>query len=223
MDTIKIKPARLNGKIYAPPSKSMSHRAVICAGLSSGESTIENIILSEDIKATIDGMRQLGAFIEITGSENDSTLFIKGSKGKIDKAFINCRESGSTLRFLIPVGLMLAEECTFTGSGKLKERPLDVFYEIFHKDKVSYETDNGMLPLTARGKLKGSGYEMTGAISSQFISGLLFAFPLLETDSSIKIKDKMESKGYIDLTVDMLEKFGIFVENNSYMEFKIKE
>lgn len=221
MSAIIIKPAQLNGKIFAPPSKSMSHRAVICAGLSSGESIVENVILSEDIKATIEGMRQLGAEVEISGDGSYRTLHIKGSKGTAAKANINCRESGSTLRFLIPVGMMLADECTFTGSGNLSKRPLDVFYEIFKKDNIDFETSDGQLPLKARGKLKGGTYEMTGGVSSQFISGLLFALPLLEKDSSIRIKDNMESKGYIDLTISMLEKFGISIENNGYREIKI--
>lgn len=221
MSAIKIKPAQLSGKIFAPPSKSMSHRAVICAGLSSGESIVENVILSEDIKATIEGMRQLGAEVEISGDGLYRTLHIKGSKGRAAKAFINCRESGSTLRFLIPVGLMLADECKFTGSGNLSKRPLDVFYEIFKRDNIDFETSDGKLPLKARGNLKGGTYEMTGGVSSQFISGLLFALPLLEKNSSIRIMDNMESKGYIDLTISMLEKFGISIENNGYRELKI--
>lgn len=223
MSAIKIKPGKLNGKIFAPPSKSMSHRAVICAGLSRGESMVENVILSEDIKATMDAMIQLGAEIEVTGEGPYKTLNINGSRGKVTEAFINCRESGSTLRFLIPVGLMLAEECTFTGSGNLSKRPLDVFYEIFNKDSIDYETIDGQLPLRVRGNFKGGTYEMTGGVSSQFISGLLFALPLIGKESSIKIKDKLESRGYVDLTINMLEKFGISVENNSYKELKINK
>lgn len=223
MSDIKIKPAQLNGKIFAPPSKSMSHRAVICAGLSPGESIVENVILSEDIKATIDGMIQLGAEIEIQGDGPYSVLYIRGSKGSASEAFINCRESGSTLRFLIPVGLMLAQGCTFTGSGNLSKRPLDVFYEIFNRDSIDYETNDGQLPLRAKGSLKGGTYEMTGEVSSQFISGLLFALPLLGKESSIKIKDHLESRGYVDLTINMLEKFGIFVENQGYRELIINK
>ncbi|MEL7648957.1 MAG: 3-phosphoshikimate 1-carboxyvinyltransferase [Sedimentibacter sp.] len=222
METIKIKPATLSGKITVPPSKSMSHRAVICAGLSDGESTIEHVILSEDIKATIEGMRQLGATIQIIGSEYDCTLNIKGSTKMVSEAFIDCRESGSTLRFLIPVGLMLSKRCTFTGSGKLVERPLNVFYEIFEKDGVHYKTDDGKLPLESSGVLKGGHYNMTGTVSSQFVSGLLFSLPLLESDSTIEITDKMESKGYIDLTLSMLENFGVHVEHDDYMRFHIK-
>ncbi|MFA9423499.1 MAG: 3-phosphoshikimate 1-carboxyvinyltransferase [Sedimentibacter sp.] len=223
MDSISIKPAKLNGNIFAPPSKSMSHRAIICASLcNEGESIISNVILSEDIKATIDGMRQLGAKINIFDDKGKNTLYIKKSNHKINKAFINCRESGSTLRFLIPLGLKLADECIFTGSGKLVERPLDVYYKIFDQDKIQYETENGKLPLKARGDLLGGNYEISGSISSQFITGLFFTLPLLNRDSKITINDKLESKGYIDLTLDILEKFNVFIENKDYKEFIIK-
>ncbi|MDW5299716.1 MAG: 3-phosphoshikimate 1-carboxyvinyltransferase [Sedimentibacter sp.] len=222
MDSIKITPAKLNGIIYAPSSKSMSHRAIICASLcNEGESIIKNIILSEDIKATIDGMKQLGAEIEIIKGKTIS-LSIKGNNRNISKAYINCRESGSTLRFLIPIGLMLSDECVFNGSGKLVERPLDVYYNIFEQDNIYYETNNGKLPLTVRGNLQGGCYEVTGSISSQFITGLFFALPLLNKDSTIIIKDKLESKGYIDLTLEILKKFNIFIENIDYKKFKIK-
>lgn len=222
MNAIVIKPSRLNGRICAPPSKSMSHRAIICAGLSNGESKVEHVILSKDIKASIDAMRSLGASIEIRGDEYDSTLIIQGSRKTIEEAVINCKESGSTLRFMIPVAMMISEKCTFTGSGRLVERPLDVFYRIFEKDSIVYETKKGLLPLKISGKLKGGNYGITGTVSSQFISGLFFALPLLERDSTIEIIDRMESKGYIDLTLSMLEKFGIKIENNNYMNFKIK-
>lgn len=223
MSDIKIKPALLKGKIFAPPSKSMSHRAVICAGLSHGESIVENVVLSEDIKATVEGMIKLGAEIEIHGEGPYRTLAIIGSQKKVSEALINCRESGSTLRFLIPVGLMLAERCTFTGSGNLSKRPLDVFYEIFERDRIDYETSDGQLPLSTKGNLKGGTYEMTGSVSSQFISGLLFALPLLEKDSSIVIRDTLESRGYVDLTISMLEKFGIIVENRGYRKLRINK
>ena len=225
MDSIKITPSKLNGNIYAPPSKSMSHRAIICASLcNEGESIINNIVLSEDIKATIDGMRQLGAEIEIIDNNSDCSLRIKRNScdSNIKKAIINCRESGSTLRFLIPLGLMLSDECVFNGSGKLVERPLDVYYKIFQQDNVRYTNENGKLPLTARGVLKGGNYEITGSISSQFITGLFFALPLLDKDSKIIIKDKLESKGYIDLTLEILKKFNIFIENKDYEQFIIK-
>jgi len=224
MDSINIKPAKLNGNIYAPPSKSMSHRAIICASLcNEGESIIKNIILSEDIKATIDGMEHLGAEIEIIRDKTKTiSLSIKGNNRNISKAYINCKESGSTLRFLIPIGLKLSDKCTFDGSGRLVDRPLDVYYNIFEQDNIHYKTNDGKLPLTVSGDLQGVSYEVTGSISSQFITGLFFALPLLDRDSTIIIKDKLESKGYIDLTLNILKKFNIFIENIDYKQFKIK-
>jgi len=225
MNSIIIKPSKLNGTVKAPPSKSLSHRAIICAALCSdgNESTIDNIILSEDIKATIDGMRELGADIKTIENGNETySIHVRREKNTTNKSTINCRESGSTLRFLIPLGLMLSKECTFIGSGKLVERPLDIYYKIFEEQKIKYKTNNGILPLSLKGTLKGGNYEVSGNISSQFISGLLFALPLSSKDSTIKITDSMESKGYVDLTLEILNKFNINIENKGYEEFKIK-
>lgn len=225
MNSILIKPSKLKGTIKAPPSKSLSHRAIICASLCSdgGESVINNVILSEDIKATIEGMRALGAEIKLVEDDNKTySVQVKREKSIIKNAYINCRESGSTLRFLIPLGLVLSEECTFKGSGKLGERPLDVYYKIFEEQKIKYKTSNGALPLSVSGSLTGGNYEVLGNISSQFISGLLFALPLIDDNSVIKITDVMESKGYVDLTLDILSKFNVNIENKNYSEFKIQ-
>lgn len=223
MNSILIKPSKLKGIINAPPSKSLSHRAIICASLcSDGESSIDNVILSEDIKATIEGMRVLGAEIKIIEKNNRTyCLEISRSNNTIENSCINCKESGSTLRFLIPLGLVLSEKCTFIGSGKLVERPLDVYYKIFEKQKISYQTSNGILPLSVCGTLMSGDYEVLGNISSQFISGLLFALPLLDNGSKIKIIDNMESKGYVDLTLDILSKFNIHINNINYKELII--
>lgn len=225
MNSILIKPSELKGIIKAPPSKSLSHRAIICASLCNDkESSIDNIILSEDIKATIEGMRHLGAEIKIIEKDNNTyCLKISRNNNIIKNPYINCRESGSTLRFLIPLGLVLTEKCTFTGSGKLVERPLDVYYKIFDQQNITCKTSNGILPLSVSGTLIGGDYEVSGNISSQFISGLLFALPLLDNGSTIRITNEMESKGYVDLTLDILSKFNINIENKSYKEFKISE
>lgn len=224
MKSILIKPSTLSGIITPPPSKSLSHRAIICASLCNddGISKIDNVILSDDINATINGMRNLGAEIDIIENNNKTyCLHIRGSKGNISKAEIDCKESGSTLRFLIPVGLMLADSCTFKGRGKLIERPLDIFYNIFNEKGISYKNNNELLPLNVSGKLKDGIYNVSGKVSSQFISGLLFALPLLNKDSSITIIDNMESVGYIDLTLQMLKTFNISIDNKNYKEFKI--
>lgn len=224
MKKITIKPSRLKGIITPPPSKSLSHRAIICAALCNDneESIVDNVILSDDMNATIDGMKRLGAEIRITENENKTyCLYIKGSKGTAEHAEVDCKESGSTLRFLIPIALMLADSSTFTGRGKLTERPLGVFYEIFNKKGIKYENDGGRLPLTVSGKLKDGSYNMSGKISSQFISGLLFALPLIDGESVIKITDHMESAAYVDLTLEMLKKFNININNINHMEYRI--
>nr|WP_312576483.1 3-phosphoshikimate 1-carboxyvinyltransferase [Sedimentibacter sp.] len=225
MSNIIIRPSKLNGTIKAPPSKSLSHRAIICASLCNdgGESVINNVILSDDIKATIEGMKNLGAEIKLIedGSKTYSVK-IRREKGIIKNTYINCRESGSTLRFLIPLGLVLSEECTFAGSEKLGERPLNIYYKIFEEQKIKYKTTDGVLPLSVSGTLLGGNYEVSGNISSQFISGLLFALPLIHNNSTIKITDIMESKGYVNLTLDILSKFNVYIENQDYTEFQIQ-
>jgi len=224
MNSIVIKPNKLKGTILAPPSKSLSHRAVISAALcKEGKSIVDNVILSEDIIATIEGMKQLGTDIEIIKNKNNTyKLVIERNTAEFNNAIINCNESGSTLRFLIPIALSLCESSTFDGKGKLVERPLDVYYNIFEKDHIKYKNNNGKLPLSVEGKLKGGTYEVSGSISSQFITGLLFALPLLKNDSVIKITDKLESVGYVDLTLDILKQFNIHIENNDYKEFTIR-
>ena len=224
MTSIKIIPTKLNGKITAPPSKSLSHRAIICASLciDGGESKVDNVILSEDIKATVESMRNLGTEIKIVENANKTyCLYIKRNNKFIKDTTVDCRESGSTLRFLIPIALSLLDSCTFTGKGKLVERPLDDFYKIFKENNIHYKNNDGKLPLSVSGKLKSGVYELSGSISSQFISGLLFALPLLENDSTIKITDKLQSVGYVDLTINMLKHFGVNIVNNDYKEFKI--
>ncbi|MDD4779925.1 MAG: 3-phosphoshikimate 1-carboxyvinyltransferase [Tissierellia bacterium] len=227
MNSMLIKPSILKGTITPPPSKSLSHRAIICASLCNDgqESCIDNVILSDDIEATIYGMKQLGAKIEmIQNGNNIYSLHIKGNNNQIIKnANINCRESGSTLRFLIPIALILSETSTFIGQGKLTERPLDIYYKIFDQYNIKYKNTNGKLPLYIHGNLQDGIYELSGKVSSQFISGLLFALPLLHKDSVIKITDKLESIGYVDLTLDILKKFNVIIDNYNYKEFIIHE
>lgn len=211
MDCIKIKPSKLKGKLFIPPSKSLSHRAIICASLSEGEeeSIINNLILSEDINATIDGMKKLGAEISISGNK----ACIKRSHKIEQNPVIDCRESGSTLRFLIPISIALNNNCKFTGSNKLFERPLDAYYDIFDKQQINYKANENSLMIN--GKLSSATYEIPGNISSQFISGLLFSLPLLDGDSKLIIKGSFESKAYVDMTVDTLKKFGVNIDRIS--------
>lgn len=219
MDVIKITPSPLSGEINIPPSKSLAHRGVICAGLSEGISNIDNIIFSEDIKATTRGMESLG----IEATKKDESMIIKGKDElKLIKNTIDCNESGSTLRFLIPIAMINGEEVTFQGRGKLVSRPLDVYYEIFQNQGIEYKNNKGELPLKVNGSLKPGTFNVKGNISSQFITGLMFALPLLKEDSNITITTELESKGYVDLTIDCMSKFGVEVENKDYKEFYIK-
>ena len=219
---IKIKPSTLNGKIEIPPSKSYSHRAVIAAALAESEkkSMIDNLKFSVDITTTTDIMENWGAKIK----RFESALEIVGNDGRVvpkDK-YVQCNESGSTIRFLIPVGITSANELIFDGKGKLVDRPLDSYYKIFEEQGLKYETTGGKLPLTVNGKLKAGNYEIDGNISSQFITGLLYALPLLDGDSKLIINKNLESKGYIDLTLEILQLAGIEIKNNDYKSFEIK-
>ena len=219
---IKIKPSTLNGKIEIPPSKSYSHRAVIAAALAESEkkSTIDNLKFSVDITTTTDIMENWGAKIK----RFESALEIVGNDGRVvpkDK-YVQCNESGSTIRFLIPVGITSKNELIFDGKGKLVDRPLDSYYKIFEEQGLKYETTGGKLPLTVNGKLKAGNYEIDGNISSQFITGLLYALPLLDGDSKLTINKNLESKGYIDLTLEILQLAGIEIKNNDYKSFEIK-
>lgn len=228
MANIKIIPSELNGKINIPPSKSLAHRAIISAGLSDGVSNIENIIFSEDIKATIRGMKSLGIKIHDISNYSEvnvgrRTLKVEGKKElTLLNNTIDCAESGSTLRFLIPIALRAEKEVTFTGRGKLVSRPLDVYYNIFKNQGINYKTSNDELPLTVGGKINSGKFHVKGNISSQFITGLMFTLPFLDGDSKIVITTELESKGYVDLTIDTLKKFGIEIENKNYKEFFIK-
>ena len=215
---VTIKKRHLEGVVDVPSSKSLCHRAIIAASLASGISKISNITFSKDIEATIMAMTSLGAFMERQGN----TLIITGSSVRRVYDEIDCNESGSTIRFMIPIALVCDSPITFTGKNNLVNRPLDPFFEIFDEKGISYERKEAYLPLKINNGIKSGEYKLRGDISSQFITGLLFALPLLDGDSKIIITTKLESKGYIDLTLDVLKEFGIEVINNNYEEFIIK-
>ena len=216
-----IKADKLVGEVSPPPSKSILHRYIISNSLAKGISKIENISFSDDIIATIEAMKKLGAKIE----KKDNYLLIDGSK-TFDKEYLNnseidCNESGSTLRFLFPLSIVKENKVLFKGKGKLFKRPLSPYFENFDKYQIrySYINENEIL---LDGELKNGEYEINGNISSQFITGLLFSLPLLNENSKIIIKGKLESSSYIDITLDCLNKFGIKIINNSYQEFIIE-
>ena len=207
-----IMPCALSGSVLIPPSKSAAHRAIIAAALADGRSTIRNIDLSNDMHATINACRTLGSRIGIT-QDTRCTLTIDGAMQHNQSVQIDCGESGSTLRFMIPVAGALGGSITFTGSGRLPQRPIDAYIRIFHEQCLPYsQPSDANLPLTINGKLHGGDFALDGNVSSQYVTGLLFALPLLDEDSHIHIYGGLESRGYVDMTLSMLRLFGIQID-----------
>lgn len=199
-------PSVLNGKIKAISSKSDAHRILICASLCDKATKINCNVMSKDIAATIDCLKAMGTDISICGER--ITVTPKQLNGKAD---LDCGESGSTLRFLMPLGSALGMDATITGHGRLPQRPISPLKEEMEKKGVTFHTDN-KYPLHLTGQLQPGEYEIAGNISSQFITGLLLALPILNGDSKIKIIPPYESKSYVDITISVLGKFGIEIE-----------
>lgn len=205
---ITITPGFLKGKVTVPPSKSVAHRLIISAGLADGESVISNIYMSKDIEATIEAMKALGAEISCVADGGGLySVSVKGITKPAEAAVIDCCESGSTLRFLIPVASALGVSATFIGKGKLPQRPITPYLSEMTKNGVAFDYNNTM-PFTVSGKLNPGEYKIAGDISSQFITGLLFALSVLDGESEIILTSHLESKPYVDITVDCLNKFG---------------
>lgn len=219
MKTVVITPKKLGGTIKVPSSKSFCHRSIICAALAEGKSEIRNICFSKDIIATIGAMKAFGTKIELN---KDSAIIYGTGNLNLRQGTIFCGESGSTLRFIIPLAAAVNQKVILTGKGKLVERPLDIYYKIFEKQNIYYQNSNGKLPLEINGRLKAGNYEIRGDISSQFITGLLFSLPLLKEDSEINLTTRLESGPYIDMTLDVLKKFGINIGNVDYKKFVVK-
>ena len=199
---IRIIPQKLRGAVTPPASKSMAHRAVLAMALAGGTGTLSNLSDSQDIQAT---KRCVAA--------------LKAPRPEGEPPFLDCGESGSTLRFLIPIALAVAGGGVFTGHGRLMERPQQPYFDIFDEKGIFYGQTDGVL--TVRGTLTPGVYRLPGNVSSQFVTGLLYALPLLPGDSTIEITTPLESGGYVDMTLDMLEKFGISVQNKNYAVFHI--
>ena len=205
---VTITPSKLIGRISAPSSKSFSHRMIIAAALADGVSEVSAVNPSEDIDATVDAMTALGAKII-----NDGNVYtIKGIGEAASSAKINCRESGSTLRFIIPVAAALGCETEFSGSGKLPTRPITPYKRELSKKGVKFEHTDGVMPFSMNGKLVGGDFHIEGDVSSQFITGLLFALPLCSEDSRIILTSRLESKPYADMTIAALKVFGVNIE-----------
>ncbi len=215
--TFKIYPGKLKGTVAAPPSKSMAHRHIIAASLAEGKSHLENISFSDDIKATLGCVAALGAEVKICGSGAEITGFDIFESKPRGELFAN--ESGSTLRFLIPLCLLSGETVTLTGKGRLFERPLGIYEKLCMEHGMFFERKTDRL--TLRGSLTPGIYEVPGGVSSQFISGMLFALPLLGGDSVIKITGKLESAPYLMMTLQTLAERGIKTDYNGADLIKI--
>lgn len=192
MSKVKIKPSKLNGSVTAPPSKSAAHRALICSFLAGG-GTVAPIIDSDDMRATTTVIESL--------RNGESTL--------------NCIESGSTLRFMIPVAAMLGKNAVFTGEGRLPSRPIGEYLELLPKHNVSVKSD-GYLPLEISGKLTNGSYEVAGDVSSQYITGLLLALAGVDGDSAIILTTPLQSKPYVDMTIKVMSDFGVDIMETDF-------
>ena len=203
---MKIKPHALKLNINVPSSKSYLHRALICAALCGNNCVIHNVYFSQDIKATFNGLIELGWDFEI----NDSDIISKGYRKKENFVpLIDCKESASTIRFLIPFSLCFYEECNFKMGESLAKRPLEEYYKIFESQNIKYKLENNVLKI--KGNLKSGNFLLQGDISSQFVSGLLMSLPILKGDSYIVLDNFPVSKSYIDITLDVLKNFGISI------------
>ncbi len=205
---VKIEKGTACGTINAPPSKSMAHRLLISAALADGTSRVRGISSCEDVAATIDCLGSLG----IKTVRDGDDVIVEGRSFKDVKpiAPLQCRESGSTLRFMIPLAMLSGHTTVFYGAGRLMLRPMGVYEELFRKKKLTYIGDGESI--VVRGPLKGGEYSLVGNVSSQFISGLIFALPLASGDSVIRIAPPIESRSYINLTINAVRQFGIKVE-----------
>ena len=201
-----ISPSPLGGELAAIPSKSDAHRVLILAALSRGTTRIEINRLSDDIQTTIDCLCALGAEIRRTSD----ALIESGISAFAEHPELNCRESGSTLRFLLPVAAVRGVNARFSGSGRLPERPIGELMEAMRLHGVRFSAEQ--LPFSIEGKLSGGEYVLPGNVSSQYLTGLLLALPLAKEDSILKLTTKLESAAYVEMTLRTLRSFGAVVE-----------
>lgn len=204
-----IYPSFASGNVRVPSSKSLTHRAIICASLAKNKSVISNIDFNDDILSTVSCLKKLGADILV---KKDSVIVEKGIdiNNLKEEVILNANESASTLRFLILLSSKISKKVTFFGSEKLISRPEAIYKSLYEKENKEFiiNKDN----IIIKGNLDSIIYEVDGSISSQFISGLLFYLPLLEKDSKIIVTGKIESASYIDLTISVLNSFGIEIK-----------
>ncbi len=220
MDMI-FHPARLSGDMAAPASKSEAHRRMICAGLSYEDVTLRGYMESEDMAATCRCLKALGA--EISAGEDSITLRGHAHKPGL-MPVLDCGESGSTLRFFVPIAMTMAGGGMFRMHGRLGRRPMDVYRDLFVPRGVQWHMGagaDGAAELFVHGKMEPGRYVLPGNVSSQFVSGLLFALPLLPGDSTLTVEPPVESVGYIRMTLESLHKSGIEIEEIGPFSWRI--
>lgn len=201
---VKILPSKTSGEVSAPPSKSFAHRYLIGSVLSRGKCVIKNIADSDDISATLSCIEQLGG--SVTKDGNIVTVIPTNEK-QIENAVFDCKESGSTLRFFIPVVLATgAKNCTFSGSGRLLARGIKEYEKLFENSDVKINSDEKSIEIS--GTLSAGNYEISGEVSSQYTTGMLFALSVLSGKSTLKITGNAESRAYVDMTIKVLKDFG---------------
>lgn len=212
-----IRPSKLYGNIPAPPSKSFAHRALICAAMCSSGCTVEGIATSQDVLATLDCLKALGKEVSL---KDNTAVFSEGGLRGGEGAVLSCRESGSTLRFFIPIALALGGHFFFHGSETLLNRPLSVYEDICRASGISFIRHSDSLELN--GKLSAGEYEIRADVSSQFVSGLMFGLCLIREKSVIRLIPPVSSKSYIDMTVSVMESFApgaaVFDGNKIYID-----
>lgn len=201
---VKILPSKTSGEVSAPPSKSFAHRYLIGSVLSRGKCVIKNIADSDDISATLSCIEQLGG--SVTKDGNTVTVIPTNEK-QIENAVFDCKESGSTLRFFIPVVLATgAKNCTFLGSERLLARGIKEYEKLFENSDVKIKSDEKSIEVN--GTLSAGNYEISGEVSSQYTTGMLFALSVLSGKSTLKITGNVESRAYVDMTIKVLKDFG---------------
>lgn len=213
---LTIHPHKLSGTLTIPPSKSQAHRLLLAAGLSQKTCTISNLSFSEDISATLSCLSAMG----IPFQQGSDCVTLSPHQSYTSKPHFDCGESGSTLRFFIPIALALCSGGSFTGRGRLMERPQTPYQILFENKGILWQQEQDIL--TLQGQLTSGSYSLPGDVSSQFVTGLLYALPLLNGDSELILTSALESRGYVDLTLDTLSAFGIEIEEPSTGHFKIK-
>lgn len=214
---VKILPSKTSGEVSAPPSKSFAHRYLIGSVLSRGKCVIKNIADSDDISATLSCIEQLGG--SVTKDGNIVTVIPTNEK-QIENAVFDCKESGSTLRFFIPVVLATgAKNCTFLGSERLLARGIKEYEKLFENSDVKINSDEKSIEIS--GTLSAGNYEISGEVSSQYTTGMLFALSGLFGKSTLKITGNAESRAYVDMTIKVLKDFGADITETEKNFFEI--